>query len=80
MRVCSQGWSAVRTGSDWTRWGTLDETGETAAVGDFVVVDEESEVGVVHGGGFGRVGGVAWELDYRVRAAGVVSLPGSLGA
>ena len=37
--------------------GTLDETGETAAVGDFVVVDEESEVGVVHGGGFGRVGG-----------------------
>ena len=60
--------------------GTLDETGETAAVGDFVVVDEESEVGVVHGGGFGRVGGVAWELDYRVRAAGVVSLPGSLGA
>ena len=31
--------------------GALDEAGEAAAVGDFVVVDEEVEVGVVHGGG-----------------------------
>ena len=31
--------------------GALDEAGEAAAIGDFVVVDEEVEVGVVHGGG-----------------------------
>ena len=40
--------------------GPLDETGETAAVGDFVVVDEESEVGVVHLGDSEDGGGVAW--------------------
>ena len=37
--------------------GALDEAGEAAAIGDFVVVDEEVEVGVVHGGGSGNSGG-----------------------
>ena len=40
--------------------GPLNESGETAAIGDFVVVDEESEVGVVHLGRLWDGSGVAW--------------------